>query len=149
MPVWLQIYHSRIFCSLVYYSNLESSLFQFIKVHGLEKCPLDSTTSKEDCRSAGLSAGGELQDDDSLDEWAWSDKPSGCFLSEDNIISYNTKPIGTTSNDNDTLICEKIEVRIDVTFLLLLSLLVTQNGNVPFSCYSSFHPFFIFPDGGK
>jgi len=76
-------------------------------MHGLAKCPLDSATSKDDCLAAGYSVGGSLQNNNELVEGSWGDKPSGCFLSEDdNVIHYNSDPIGA-DGDNNVLVCDR------------------------------------------
>ena len=82
---------------------------------GLPKCPLESVIDKEECSVAGLSIGGTLQNNELVED-AWNDKPSGCFLTEDDhIIHFNSNPVGTMG-DNFVSVCRKIEVRFDSTF---------------------------------
>jgi len=95
-------------------------LLQFVKQHGLPKCPLESSISKEECAVAGLSVGGILEND-MVVEGAWSDKPSGCSLTvEDNIIHFNGNPVGAR-NETYISICREAEVRCDSMFFFLIS----------------------------
>ena len=79
-------------------------------MNGLPKCPLESAVNKEQCIVAGLSVGGTLQNGELIVD-AWNDRPSGCFLTEDDhIIHYNTNPVGARG-DNYVSVCKEIKVR--------------------------------------
>ena len=92
---------------------------QFVKQHGLPKCPLESSISKEECVVAGLSIGGTLQNDE-LIEGYWNDKPRGCSLKiEDNTILFNTYPVGAR-DEKYISVCREAEVRYDAMYFLLI-----------------------------
>ena len=92
---------------------------QFVKQHGLPKCPLESSISKEECAVAGLSVGGTLKNDE-LVEGAWDNRPSGCSLTiEDNIIQFNANPVGVR-NEKYISVCGEAKVRCDAMYFLLI-----------------------------
>ncbi len=101
-------------------TNLPLFLLQFVKQHGLPKCPLESSISKEECAVAGLSVGGILENDKVV-EGGWSDKPSGCSLTiEGNIIHFNSNPVGAR-DEKYISICREAKVRCDAMFFFLIS----------------------------
>eukprot|EP00957_Ditylum_brightwellii_P110047 8394267-Ditylum_brightwellii.AAC.1 len=95
--------------------NYESMCHEpaFVKVHGLPKCPLESSVNQDDCVVAGLSAGGTLQtnglNEKVVTEGSWNDKPSGCFLTKANgIVHFNSNPVGVAGNGYIP-VCHEIE----------------------------------------
>ena len=85
------------------------------------RCPLSIEVAKDECEAAGLAVGGVLQDDETVVEGSWNNRPSGCFFGPK--IHYNTNGDGVNDN-SDTYspwhpICNKMKVRF-----LMLSLLI-------------------------
>ena len=96
-------------------SKFHVRYFQFTKVNGLAKCPLESSVTEDECVVAGLSVGGTLGINNQnnrpiVDVGSWDDKPSGCFLTKtDDIVHYNTNPVGSSSTDHVS-VCHEIKV---------------------------------------